>query len=62
VNVTQPADGEAIEELFDQGMEHWWAGDRRRALPVFRKVLQRDVQHADAHNHLGIARARPAIG
>ena len=30
-------------------------GDRRRALAVFRRVLEIDPRHADAHNHLGIA-------
>jgi len=51
----QAVNRESIESLFDQGMEHWWADDRRRALPVFRRVLKHDPQHADAHNHLGIA-------
>ena len=46
---------DSIEELFDEGMEHWWAGERRRALPIFRRVLALDPQHADANNHLGIA-------
>jgi tetratricopeptide (TPR) repeat protein len=51
----QTGDRDSIEELFDQGMEHWWANDRRRALPVFKRVLKHDPRHADAHNHLGIA-------
>ena len=42
------------DELFDGGMEHWWAGDRRAACREFRKALKRDPQHADAHNHIGI--------
>jgi tetratricopeptide (TPR) repeat protein len=35
-------------------MEHWWDGDRRRAVQSFRRALELDPQHADAHNHLGI--------
>ena len=46
----QPAD-----EVFDEGMEHWWDGDRRSALKLFRAALKLDPQHADAHNHIGIA-------
>ncbi len=51
----QAVNQESIESIFDQGMEHWWADDRRRSLPLFRRVLKHDPQHADAHNHLGIA-------
>jgi hypothetical protein len=42
------------ESVFDQGMEHWWRGDRRRACISYRKALKLDPLHADAHNHLGI--------
>lgn len=44
------------EQAFNEGMEHWWAGDRRGALKFFRRALKHDPQHADAHNHLGIAK------
>ena len=44
----------AAEEVFDEGMEHWWDGDRRAALKLFRSALKLDPQHADAHNHVGI--------
>lgn len=47
--IQQPAD-----EVFDEGMEHWWDGDRRSALKLFRAALKLDPQHADAHNHIGI--------
>ncbi len=42
------------EDIFDEGMEYWWEGDQRSAAKAFRRVLQLDPQHADAHNHLGI--------
>lgn len=41
--------------LFDAGMEHWWAGDQTAACRCYRKALKIDPEHADAHNHLGIA-------
>jgi tetratricopeptide (TPR) repeat protein len=44
----------AADHTFEEGMEEWWAGDRRRAVKSFRRVLQLDPRHADAHNHLGI--------
>ncbi len=47
---------DAAEEAFDEGMEHWWAGDRSGASKLFRRTLELDPQHADAHNHLGIVR------
>jgi tetratricopeptide (TPR) repeat protein len=50
-----PVTNRAADDSFDGGMEHWWAGDRRRALKSFRRALELDPQHADAHNHLGIA-------
>lgn len=46
----------AADSTFHQGMEHWWAGDRRTALTSFRRALKHDPHHADAHNHLGIAK------
>lgn len=46
---------DSADELFEEGMEDWWDGDRRAALKVFRRVLKLDPRHADAHNHLGIA-------
>jgi len=42
------------EQLFDQGMEHWWAGDRAAACRFYRRALKIDPLHADANNHLGI--------
>jgi tetratricopeptide (TPR) repeat protein len=44
----------AADDVFDEGMEHWWAGDRRRAVKSFRRAIELDPLHADAHNHLGI--------
>jgi tetratricopeptide (TPR) repeat protein len=48
------APNRAADNVFDEGMEYWWAGDRRRAVRSFRRALELDPQHADAHNHLGI--------
>ena len=45
---------EEADDIFDEGMEHWWAGDRRTACRFFRRALKIDSEHADAHNHLGI--------
>jgi tetratricopeptide (TPR) repeat protein len=49
-----PVTNRAADDTFEQGMEHWWAGDRRVAVRFFRRALELDPQHADAHNHLGI--------
>ncbi len=49
-----PVTNRAADETFDEGMERWWAGDRRGAAKLFRRALELDPQHADAHNHLGI--------
>jgi tetratricopeptide (TPR) repeat protein len=49
-----PDKGRAADEVFDEGMELWWEGERRGATKLFRRALQLDSQHADAHNHLGI--------
>jgi tetratricopeptide (TPR) repeat protein len=51
---TTSAANRAADEAFDEGMEHWWSGDRRAAVKLFRRALELDPQHADAHNHLGI--------
>jgi tetratricopeptide (TPR) repeat protein len=50
---TSPLD--SADHVFDEGMEHWWAGHRREALSYFRRAIKIDPLHADAHNHLGIA-------
>lgn len=52
---TASASFESADHVFDEGMEFWWAGDRRAALKYFGRALKLDPQHADAHNHLGIA-------
>ncbi len=52
---TTTASFASANHVFGEGMEHWWAGDRRSALKCFRRALKLDPQHADAHNHLGIA-------
>jgi tetratricopeptide (TPR) repeat protein len=49
-----PVTNRAADDIFDEGMEHWWAEDRRGAAKLFRRALELDPQHADAHNHLGI--------
>ncbi len=49
-----PVANRPADDAFHAGMEHWWAGDRRRAVRSFRHALELDPQHADAHNHLGI--------
>ncbi len=49
-----PFTNRAADEIFDEGMEHWWSGDRRGAAKLFRRALEIDPRHADAHNHLGI--------
>ncbi|MBI5518303.1 MAG: tetratricopeptide repeat protein [Deltaproteobacteria bacterium] len=46
---------EAADAVFDDGMEFWWNGDRRSALRHFKRALELDPRHADAHNHLGIS-------
>jgi tetratricopeptide (TPR) repeat protein len=46
---------ESADAIFDEGMEYWWEGDRRSALEFFRRAIELVPQHADAHNHLGIA-------
>ena len=53
INLT-PLANRVADDSFDEGMEHWWAGDRRRAVKSFRHALELEPQHADAHNHLGI--------
>ncbi len=42
------------ERLFDDGMEDWWAGDRRAACRLLRRVLKADPRHVDARVHLAI--------
>jgi tetratricopeptide (TPR) repeat protein len=49
-----PARKQEAEMLFDEGMERWWAGDRVAACRSYRKVLKVQLDHSDAHNHLGI--------
>jgi tetratricopeptide (TPR) repeat protein len=51
---TTPATNRAADDAFDEGMEHWWSGNRRGAVKLFRRAIEIDPQHADAHNHLGI--------
>lgn len=51
---TTPATSRTADEAFDEGMEHWWSGNRRGAVKLFRRAIELDPQHADAHNHLGI--------
>ena len=51
---TTPAASRAADEAFDEGMEHWWSGNRRAAVKLLRRALEIDPQHADAHNQLGI--------
>src|SRR4051812_5592747 len=41
-----PAQLDSADDLFEEGMERWWAGDRRGALKVFRRVLEIDPRHA----------------
>jgi tetratricopeptide (TPR) repeat protein len=54
MSTSNSATGPAADGVFDEGMEHWWAGDRPGAARLFRRALKLDPQHADAHNHLGI--------
>ncbi len=54
VNDMTSAETGTADDVFDEGMEYWWAGDRRSALKFFRRALKLDPRHADAHNHLGI--------
>lgn len=42
------------DQLFEEGMEHWWVGDRAAACRYYRRALKEDPGHADALNHLGI--------
>ncbi|HEU4579665.1 MAG TPA: tetratricopeptide repeat protein [Polyangiaceae bacterium] len=52
---TASASFESADQVFDEGMAFWWEGNRRAALKYFRRAIKLDPQHADAHNHLGIA-------
>lgn len=54
--MTQPISvtNRAAENVFDEGVERWWSGNRRDAAKLFRRALELDPRHADAHNHLGI--------
>ena len=54
MEANRPANQEQAEELFDQGMECWWSGDRKAAGRFYRRALKLDEAHADSHNHLGI--------
>jgi len=56
VATSRPSDDafRAADDVFDEGMEQYWAGDRRGAIKSFRRALELDPSHADAHNHLGI--------
>jgi len=49
-----PVANRVADDIFDEGMEQWWAGDRRHAVKSFGRTLKLEPQHADAHNHLGI--------
>ncbi len=55
MQVAPPTSNEDAEHLFDQGMEHWWGGDRAAACRLYRMAIVLDPLHADALNHLGIA-------
>jgi tetratricopeptide (TPR) repeat protein len=43
-----------VDDRFDEGLEYWHQGDRKRARTIFRAALKIDPNHADANNHLGI--------
>ena len=42
-------------DLFHEGMEHWWVGDVTLACRLYRKAVKLDPSHGDALTHLGIA-------
>jgi tetratricopeptide (TPR) repeat protein len=42
------------DDIFDDGMEYWWKGDRKTARRYFKRALKADPGHVDAHNHLAI--------
>jgi len=43
------------DDLFHEGMEHWWVGDVTSACRLYRKAVKLDPNHGDALTHLGIA-------
>lgn len=45
---------EEAQELFYEGMESWWSGDRSYACRLYRRALKLDASHGDALTHLGI--------
>lgn len=52
---TVEAGVDEADELFNNGMEHWWAGDVASACRLYRKAVKLDPRHGDALTHLGIA-------
>jgi tetratricopeptide (TPR) repeat protein len=53
-HVLDAGDKEEADMEFDEGMEHWWDGDRTAACRYFRKAVKIDPLHSEANNHLGI--------
>lgn len=49
-----PVRDSSADDVFEEGMDYWWAEDRRNAVKWFRRALELDPQHSEAHNHLGI--------
>jgi hypothetical protein len=37
---------ESADQVFNEGMERWWAGHRREALTYFRRAIKVDPLHA----------------
>jgi tetratricopeptide (TPR) repeat protein len=51
--VRDEAAREKAEEVFDSGLEYLGRGDARKAMKDYRRALEIDPEHVDAHVHIG---------
>ncbi len=52
--LTQAPGSSQADDVFWEGMEAWWAGDRARARRHFREALKVEPMHPSAHLHVGV--------
>lgn len=43
---TTPVTNRAADEAFDEGREHWWSGNRRGAVKLFRRAIELDPRYS----------------